>query len=147
MLASDRKATRASGEGQEETKCASFPSGVAVAGAGSDGSAIQALFARLDRESVSAQDAENVITRILRDYNEVSTIGVECIVLAPRNHTVEAIRVKTSQYDTFSHLIISPFYCAGEDGPKIVATHYLKKKIMQCCFWQTRRRKFWQSLT
>jgi hypothetical protein len=135
ILASDRKATLDTGFGEEEAKCEVFPIGVAIAGAG-NGELIQALFSRMRDENIIVEDIEGIVKRILKEFlqrdrrydQDSGDSSVELIVLAARNGTVEASIVETSQYDdVISYPITSPFRCVGENAPKVVAQHYLKR--------------------
>jgi hypothetical protein len=133
ILASDRKATTESGFSQEEGKCEAYQEGWAVAGAGNSGTAIQKLFADLHR-GVTAQNVEIKVTEKLAEYVRTlkdTKLEVKIIVLAARNGRVDASIVQTSDLGTFSSSITAPYQCLGELTPRIVAEHYIKRRMKE----------------
>ena len=133
ILAADRKATAESGFSQEEMKCQVYGKGWAVAGAGNNGSAIQKLFADLN-DGVTALNVEQRVVDKLGEYVQIMRgikLEAEFIVLVARNGNVEAHSVRTSEFGAYSWLITSPYLCVGEITPRIVAEHYIKRRIRE----------------
>ncbi len=133
ILAADRKATSQSGFGQEEAKCEISEDGWAVAGSGNNGSVILKLFADL-KDGISVKNVEQSVTDRLNEYLQSIKFSAECIVIAARNETVDALIVQASDVGAFPSQITAPFRCIGEMTPRIVAEHYIKRRMRETEF-------------
>ncbi len=132
ILVSDRKATASSGQSEEQSKSVFFPKGLAVAGAGDPGEAIQALFYRLRGIESIINTAEEFVKRALDEFNETGQVQIRCIVLVVRSGLIHAFRVEYSFGVGYSVIEeTAPFRCIGEDTPRIIAKHYLRRRNYQ----------------
>ncbi len=127
-MATDRKATaEGSGLTQEEQKSKAFAAGYAVGGAG-DASAVKSLLTILEEQHVLAADAVRVARDQLEVWNQISRIGVRCVILVARSGGVEATVVETSDFSTSANSITSLYHCIGVPASVAVARHYLTKR-------------------